>query len=144
MPIRTENRDRYPADWPQISQRIRERAGWKCEWCGVHNGALGGRSESGRWWEAAPLDCSGRRPSPGEIAWCDSPEGDTRRLLRITRIVLTVAHVRDPAPENCALENLAALCQRCHLNHDRKHHLAVQAGLRRLAMATPDLFGGAA
>jgi 5-methylcytosine-specific restriction endonuclease McrA len=31
MPIRPENKARYPKDWPQISQRIRERAGWRCE-----------------------------------------------------------------------------------------------------------------
>lgn len=35
MPIRPENRSRYPADWPQISLRIRARAGWRCEWEGV-------------------------------------------------------------------------------------------------------------
>ncbi len=31
MPIRAENRNRYPKDWKIISLRIRERAGWKCE-----------------------------------------------------------------------------------------------------------------
>lgn len=31
MPIRPENRARYPKDWKAISLRIRERAGWRCE-----------------------------------------------------------------------------------------------------------------
>lgn len=32
MPIRPENRARYPADWAAISLRIRrDRAGWRCE-----------------------------------------------------------------------------------------------------------------
>lgn len=31
MPIRPENRARYPADWPAISARIRARAGDRCE-----------------------------------------------------------------------------------------------------------------
>lgn len=32
MPIRPENKKRYPADWPEISKRIRfERAGGRCE-----------------------------------------------------------------------------------------------------------------
>lgn len=32
MPIRPENRARYPKDWKAISLRIRsDRAGWKCE-----------------------------------------------------------------------------------------------------------------
>lgn len=36
MPIRPENRGRYPADWPAISRRIRfERAGGWCEFCRI-------------------------------------------------------------------------------------------------------------
>ena len=38
MPIRPENKARYPKDWPAISKRIRERAGGKCEWCPAENG----------------------------------------------------------------------------------------------------------
>jgi 5-methylcytosine-specific restriction endonuclease McrA len=37
MPIRPENRSRYPSDWKAISLRIREAAGWKCEWCPAEN-----------------------------------------------------------------------------------------------------------
>ena len=36
-----------------------------------------------------------------------------------SRVVLTTAHVYDRAPAAASLLNLAALCQRCHLNHDR-------------------------
>ena len=33
MPIRPENRDKYPPDWAEIFRRIRfERAGGQCEW----------------------------------------------------------------------------------------------------------------
>ena len=38
MPIRPENKARYPKDWRAISLRIRERAGNKCEGCGAKNG----------------------------------------------------------------------------------------------------------
>lgn len=38
MPIRPENKARYPKDWPAISKRIRERAGNKCEYCSAENG----------------------------------------------------------------------------------------------------------
>lgn len=31
MPIRPEEKARYPKDWKAISLRIRERAGWRCE-----------------------------------------------------------------------------------------------------------------
>lgn len=31
MPIRAENRDRYPANWPKISSEIRRAAGNRCQ-----------------------------------------------------------------------------------------------------------------
>lgn len=31
------DRSRYPENWEAISLAIRERASWKCEWCGVRN-----------------------------------------------------------------------------------------------------------
>lgn len=31
MPIRPENRARYPADWPEIARAVKERANWRCE-----------------------------------------------------------------------------------------------------------------
>lgn len=34
-------RDLYPADWEELSRRIRfERAGGACEWCGAVHGAI--------------------------------------------------------------------------------------------------------
>jgi hypothetical protein len=38
-------------------------------------------------------------------------------------VVLTVAHL-DHDPTNNDLDNLAALCQRCHLTHDAAQHAA--------------------
>ncbi len=38
MPIRPENRARYPKDWPQISLRIRARARHRCEFCWAVHG----------------------------------------------------------------------------------------------------------
>lgn len=40
-----------------------------------------------------------------------------------SRVILTVAHL-DHTPENCADENLLALCQRCHNQHDAKTRAA--------------------
>jgi hypothetical protein len=40
----------------------------------------------------------------------------------IVRIILTVAHL-DQNPANNDESNLAALCQRCHLNHDRPFNM---------------------
>jgi hypothetical protein len=38
-----------------------------------------------------------------------------------SKVILTVAHL-DHNPQNCADNNLKALCQRCHLTYDAKHH----------------------
>ena len=39
MPIRPENKARYPADWKLRSRFVRHyRAKNKCEWCGAANG----------------------------------------------------------------------------------------------------------
>lgn len=70
--------------------------------------------------------------------WCSAKHGQPHPVSG-SRVVLTVAHLADSSPENVAPTNLAALCQRCHLNFDRKHHLAVQAENRRARMLTPDM-----
>jgi hypothetical protein len=61
--------------------------------------------------------------------------------IRTTRVVLAAAHL-DHDPANNGLRNLRSLCQRCHLTHDRPHHLAQRriTYLRRRALG--DLFLG--
>lgn len=120
MPIRPENRGRYPADWRAISRRIRERDGNACKWCHVPNGALVTRDANGDWYAHS---CDG--VCMGED--CGS-----------VRIVLTVAHL-DHTPENCADDNLAALCQRCHNRYDAAHRRR-NAAATRAAKRGPDLF----
>jgi len=38
MPIRAEEKARYPTNWREISLSVRARAGWRCEWCPAENG----------------------------------------------------------------------------------------------------------
>jgi len=98
MPIRPENRARYPKDWKAISARIRfERAGGQCECAG----------ECGK--HPPGVRCEGRHGHP-------NPR--TRRI-----ITLTVAHL-DHTPENCGDDNLKAMCNACHLAYDAEHHAA--------------------
>lgn len=40
MPIRPENRNRYPKDWKVIRASILQRANNRCEFCGVENHTL--------------------------------------------------------------------------------------------------------
>lgn len=142
MPIRPENIDRYPPDWPAISQSIRQRAGNRCEECGLANQALGGRDDTGRFWPAMPTGADGLRttwPQPGEDGWCERAPPLEPIRLRIIRIVLTVAHL-DHTPENCDPNNLRAWCQRCHLRYDAAHHRKTAETTRRAQRAVGDLF----
>jgi hypothetical protein len=101
MPIRPENKTRYPHNWKAISSHIRNvRAGGRCECvseCGLHG-------HHGR--------CKERNGTPA--TWAKG------------KVVLTVAHLNHK-PEDCAHENLKAMCQRCHLRYDREHHAETRA-----------------
>lgn len=130
MPVKPENRHRYPANWPEIRERIRARSGDKCEWCGVHNHAVGYRTPAG---EFVML---GRTPEDASMA-CDAAEADG---FKVIRIVLTVAHVHDHRPEACADDNLAHLCQRCHNKHDAPMRRKHAAQTRRAGNAIGELF----
>lgn len=103
MPIRKEQRDKYPANWKAISNRIRfERSGGYCECqgeCGLHEG---------------------RR--------CTEKHGRAARYAN-GKVVLTVAHLNHE-PSDCRDENLKAMCQRCHLRYDRDLHAETRAGGR--------------
>jgi 5-methylcytosine-specific restriction endonuclease McrA len=140
MPIRKENRDRYPKDWPAISARVRKRARNRCEECGVKNYAIGARAPDGTFLKNRPrgekmlgLDW----PPPGEDAWFKWKGEDM--MLRVVRIVLTVAHL-DHQPENCADENLRAWCQRCHNRYDASERRRGIKMRLRATMAAGDLF----
>lgn len=81
MPIKPENKNRYPTNWQAIRADILRRANYKCEFCGVENYSIRANG---------------------------------------SRVVLTIAHL-DHTPENCAPENLRALCQKCHNEYDAAH-----------------------
>lgn len=107
MPIKPENKHRYPRNWPAIRARIRARAGNCCERCGVRNHAWGWRDADGVF-----------HPAGERVVGVMDDSWHERKCFRI---VCTVAHL-DHVPEHCADENLLFLCQRCHLAHDRLQH----------------------
>ena len=105
MPIRPENRKRYPRNWKAISADIRfRRAQNRCE-------------------------CMGECDSLTHLAMVKNQRPEIRcqalngRAHPVTgsKVVLTVAHL-DHTPENCDESNLRAMCQACHLSYDRDHH----------------------
>lgn len=125
MPIKPENAKRYPPDWKQIRQEVLERAGHKCEACGVPNHHYRNRKTG---------DVTSD-PMQAEAWFCADNE-------RSTYIVLTIAHL-DHIPENVGepgnRPNLAAWCQRCHLRYDAKHHQQNAYQTRRKGRAIGEL-----
>ena len=141
MPIKPENRARYPKDWPAIRERILIRAANCCEHpgCGARNYDVGHwRKVMGRftWFEQVRGLLTWREASQraAELYFAAGEDGP-----KPTVIVLTIAHL-DHQPENCADDNLRALCQRHHLAHDHLHHLASAQATRRARAGTVEMF----
>lgn len=125
---------RYPLNWNAISLDIRRnRAGNRCEWCGVPNGALIVRKPKTDEYLIVDHDgyCMYRWPDGRWIRLSELPEGfDYDHDIKV---VLTVHHIGIPYPDGTAgnphdkmdirPDNLAALCQRCHLNADLPIHI---------------------
>ncbi len=107
MPIKPENKHLYPRDWMAIREEVLRRAENQCERCGVPNHAWGWRDREGEF----HMDF----------------------MCRDLRIVLTIAHL-DHNPDNNGIPgvrpNLAALCQKCHNQHDAPHRRANAARTR--------------
>ncbi len=118
MPIRREYRWLYPIDWPQLSAQIRfARAGGRCEHCGRPHGKLVLHLGDGRWWDDRREIWRNGQDRP--VRNLPRPEALPAHVpRRITRVVLATAHL-DHDPTNNRPRNLKALCQRCHMLHDR-------------------------
>jgi hypothetical protein len=136
MPIRPENRARYPENWKAISLAIRARAGNVCEQCRAPNGAMirrGRGNDAQYYWIDGEVRCA----ENGDIIVLDmAPDGDWAAPVKV---ILTVAHL-DHTPENCDPANLKALCQRCHNRYDAKMRAAGIKARRRSQAAAGELF----
>jgi hypothetical protein len=146
MPISPENMALYPGgsiyspEWQAIRERVRARAGNKCEECGVENHALGGRLRDGTFLKARPTGDNGLHltwPALGSWDWCG---GDEPVMLRIIRIVCTVAHL-DSRLVDHSDDNLRFWCQRCHNRHDMKSRQENATITRHEKVGQLDLIG---
>ena len=137
MPIKPENKSRYPTNWKQIRAQILERAHDCCEQCGVPNReriARGDGVDADTYMlNDANVYCANTGQHLGRKRMSDY------NLKNMVDIVLTIAHL-DHVPENCAPENLKALCQRCHLRYDAKHHAETARATRHASKAIGELF----
>jgi hypothetical protein len=124
MPIRPENKNRYPKNWPEISYDLRfNRAGGRCECTG----------QCGHRYRHRDLSPEGR---------CTALNREPNPVTG-TKVILTVAHL-DHTPENCDPSNLLAMCNGCHLRYDAEHHAQTAARTRQAALAAhmDSLFDG--
>lgn len=135
---------RYPPDWKNISLRIKERAGWKCEICGAPHGAYILRSTEDPEKYLIYDEAKDRFYFPNgrmlQVPLSEMPEEYAGRD-KFTRVVLTVHHVGIDKPDGTVGdrhdkmdvrdENLLALCQRCHFMADLDIHI-VEARKSRL------------
>lgn len=102
MPIKPENKHRYPEDWPLIRERVLTRAGHRCELCGAPDRKYIRRMKGlGSVW----------RHVSNVPAKMDDMFGAP------IRVILTTAHL-DHSYVDHDDKFLLALCQRCHLKID--------------------------
>jgi len=114
----------YHPEWKtKIRPDILERDGNCCKFCKVPNKIFVCR---GKWGDIEVWqndDGQIYNATNGEYIG-DSYVGDVwkGKERRLTKIVLTIAHL-DHDKTNNDYDNLAALCQKCHLGIDLKHHM---------------------
>jgi hypothetical protein len=110
-PIRADMRAEYPADWVEVSRKVKERARWQCE-------------------------CAGQCGKTHPDGRCERTHGQLVFGVRGTqyKVVLTTAHMNH-TPADCRDDNLRAMCQPCHLGYDAAHHAQtrVRAALEEVA-----------
>lgn len=116
---------KYPPNWKsEIRPAILLRANQKCEQCNVPNysyilrGTING------------IECY--QLEDGALFRADNSEhigytyvGDVHPSNKFIKVVLTISHI-DHDINNNDHKNLKALCQKCHLNHDKEHHAATR------------------
>lgn len=110
-----------------IRQKVLERDGNTCKHCGADNFAVGYRDEDGYFYDT--YYDMGANYQDGQFenyedakAFADKENRETGKYLGIEYFVieLIITRINDPNPANINLDNLAALCQRCHeIQQDR-------------------------
>ena len=111
------NYNDYPLNWKEIRERILNRAGNRCEMCGLANHAIIRKKY---------------RDSPGAQEWDmynsmlrnGYPVYIAMHRMGFTKVVLTIAHLdHDKDNHQVPDDRLAAWCQKCHLKYDLPRHI---------------------
>ncbi len=120
MPIKPENRNRYPANWKShIRPRILNRAGNACEG-------------------------SPDYPDCRAANYCAHQDTGSKVVLTIAHLdhIPENCDGMETGGDVLPLEksNLRAWCQRCHLGYDKEHHAQTAYASRRDGRVVSDLF----
>lgn len=131
----------YPPNWKtEIRPAILERDGHCCKFCKVPNYEIICR---GFWGEFEVYQKDNGQifdvKTGNQVG--ESYVGDVwiGEKYRLTKVILTIAHL-DQDKTNNDYDNLAALCQKCHLGIDLKHHMANARESRRKKKGLQNLF----
>jgi len=110
----------YHPKWKLIVRLILKRDNRRCKFCGIENERVIIRLTKG----TKPFRnlCSTEWDWFHKLRRVGHRYSDALKKIGATKIVLTIAHL-DGNKDNNQFSNLAALCQKCHLNHDLGHHI---------------------
>jgi 5-methylcytosine-specific restriction endonuclease McrA len=111
MPIRPENRARYPKDWAAISLEVRQAARWLCEG------------------SPAYPDCRAENAMPHPVTGS-----------RVVLTVAHLDHIPENVGEPGNRPNLKAWCQRCHNTYDMAMRRAGIRARAKAAAGQADMF----
>lgn len=118
---------KYPKNWKtEIRPAILKRANNCCEKCGVDNYAVVYWDKELKAWERMCGNKHCDAAGNGELTYkeariCADLNNENAGYKVWIVIVLTIAHLNHDVTDN-RMENLAALCQRCHINYDKEYH----------------------
>lgn len=133
---------KYPKEWKRIRATILDRAQNRCEQCKAtnHDWVWRGITSGRHVYQTADMVvyCA----NTGE--WVADTCLDLREVVglngdKLTKIVLTISHT-DHDTTNNDPSNLRALCQRCHLLHDKELHAANARATRRKRSGLMSMF----
>jgi len=139
------DRTKYPDDWEAIRAEVLARAGDRCEQCNVknHTHVFRGTYDGEPCYQTADgcVYCA----NTGAL-FINSEYADVGRVGKrdkATPVVLTISHTDHDTTNNGEpgnRPNLKALCQRCHLLHDKDHHKANARATRSRKQGLQSLF----
>jgi hypothetical protein len=109
----------YPANWlTEIRPQILARDGHRCKHCNVPNHLVIKRLKGESYCTPGAQDWD---MINSRVKYSHSNLTESLKHHGFTKIVLTIANL-DHDHINCDNDNLAALCQRCHLKLDKHQH----------------------